>query len=96
MRWALDRFPIPGVAQRILDRYFVTGGKATRKPFRAKPILTQRLSAQQEELIVASNFAEVLLAKQGHSAPVGINFLEKIQLPTLPSLYGAMLAGVNY
>ncbi|MBL8874647.1 MAG: nitronate monooxygenase, partial [Phycisphaerae bacterium] len=46
--------------------------------------------------IVASNFAEVLLAKQGHSAPVGINFLEKIQLPTLPSLYGAMLAGVNY
>ena len=27
---------------------------------------------------------------------VGINFLEKIQLPTLPSLYGAMLANVDY
>jgi len=27
---------------------------------------------------------------------VGINYLEKIQLPTLPSLYGAMLAGVSY
>jgi nitronate monooxygenase len=27
---------------------------------------------------------------------VGVNFLEKIQLPTLPSLFGAMLAGVDY
>jgi nitronate monooxygenase len=27
---------------------------------------------------------------------VGINFLEKIQIPHLPSLYGAMLAGVGY
>jgi nitronate monooxygenase len=27
---------------------------------------------------------------------VGINFLEKMQLPTLPSIYGAMLAGVDY
>ena len=27
---------------------------------------------------------------------MGVNFLEKIQLPTLPSLFGAMLAGVDY
>lgn len=27
---------------------------------------------------------------------VGLNLLEKIQIPTLPSLYGAMLAGVDY
>jgi NAD(P)H-dependent flavin oxidoreductase YrpB (nitropropane dioxygenase family) len=27
---------------------------------------------------------------------VGINFLSKVQMPTLPSLYGAMLAGVDY
>ena len=27
---------------------------------------------------------------------VGINFLEKIQFPTLPSIFGAMLAGVDY
>ena len=26
-RRALARFPIPGVAQRILDRYFIPGGK---------------------------------------------------------------------
>lgn len=28
--------------------------------------------------------------------PVGINYLEKIQIPHLASLYGAMLAGVDY
>src|ERR1019366_2766881 len=27
---------------------------------------------------------------------VGINFLEKIQFPTLASIFGAMLANVNY
>src|SRR5690606_27150675 len=26
----------------------------------------------------------------------GLNLLEKIQLPTLPTLFGAMLAGVDY
>ena len=28
--------------------------------------------------------------------PIGVNFLEKIQVPNLPSIYGAMLAGVTY
>jgi nitronate monooxygenase len=48
------------------------------------------------ELTVVSNFVEVFLAKEGHPGLVGINYLEKIQLPTLPSLFGAMLAGVDY
>jgi nitronate monooxygenase len=96
MRRALERFPIPGVAQRILDRYFIPGGKAEDKPFRAKPVPAQKPSRHLEELLVAGNFVEVFLAKEGHDAPVGINYLEKIQLPTLPSIYGAMLAGVTY
>lgn len=95
VRWALERFPILGVAQRILDRYFVPLGKPAGKPYRSKPILSQKLSRHLEELIVISNFVEVLLARRGHQAPVGINYLEKIQLPTLPSIYGAMLAGVS-
>lgn len=95
MRWALEQFPIPGIARRICDRYFVPGGIPKGKAFRSKPILTHPLSRSLEELLVASNFAEVLLASRGHSAPVGINYLEKIQLPTLPSIYGAMLAGVS-
>lgn len=47
-------------------------------------------------LTVAANFAEVFLAREGHDGLVGINFLEKIQFPTLPSVFGAMLAGVDY
>jgi nitronate monooxygenase len=45
--------------------------------------------------MVVGNFVEVFLAKEGHSGPVGINYLEKIQLPSVPSILGAMLAGVD-
>jgi NAD(P)H-dependent flavin oxidoreductase YrpB (nitropropane dioxygenase family) len=38
----------------------------------------------------------VYLARQGHQGPVGINYLEKIQLATPAAAYGAMLAGVDY
>src|SRR5690606_38001998 len=96
MRRALEHFPIPDVAGRILDRYFIEGGRDADKPFRAKPMPGERLSKRHVELIVASNFAEVFLAREGHDNPVGINYLEKLQTPTLPSLYGAMLAGVGY
>ncbi|MHC4608642.1 MAG: nitronate monooxygenase, partial [Planctomycetota bacterium] len=48
------------------------------------------------ELCVAANFAEVFLAREGHDGHVGINYLEKIQLAHLPSIYGAMLAGVAF
>ena len=96
MRRALAHFPIPGVGQRILDRYFVPGGKPEDKPFKAKPAIGEKHSRQLEELLVASNFVEVYLAREGHDGPIGINFLEKIQVPNLPSIYGAMLAGVTY
>ncbi len=95
IRRALAHFPVPGVAQRIIDRYFVAGGKAEDRSFKAKPMPSEAPSRAAEELIVASNFAEVFLAKEGHDGPVGINYLEKIQLPTLSSIYGAMLAGVS-
>jgi nitronate monooxygenase len=48
------------------------------------------------ELCMAANFAEVFLAREGHTNSIGINFLEKVQLPHLASIYGAMLAGVSY
>ena len=48
------------------------------------------------ELCLVANFVEVYLAREGHDHPVGINYLEKIQPPHLPSIYGAMLAGVSY
>lgn len=96
MRRALAHFPIPGVAERVLETYFLKGGKTPDQPFRPVPIFSLQPSRALVELTVLANFAEVFLAKEGHSGRVGINLLEKIQLPTLPSLFGAMLAGVDY
>jgi nitronate monooxygenase len=96
MRHALSRFPFPSIAGRILADYFIPGGKALKAPFKLTPMPTIRPRRDLVELTVASNFVEVFLAKQGHKGLVGINYLEKIQLPTLPSLYGAILAGVDY
>lgn len=96
MRRALAAFPFPGVAERIIDRYFVEGGVAEGERYATKPMVSDRTSDATEELIVAANFVEVFLAKEGHGNAVGVNFLEKIQVPTLPSLYGVMLAGVDY
>src|SRR3990172_6758378 len=96
IRAALAAFPIPGVVDDIVDRYFIEGGKAIGSPFKKNPMGKRRPSRRLEDLLVVSNFAEVWLAKQGHDNPVGINYLEKIQAPTLQSLYGAMLGGVDY
>jgi nitronate monooxygenase len=96
MRRALAAFPFPDATKRILDRYFVEGGKGKDERFKTKPMVSDHTSKKTEELLVAANFVEVYLAKEDHDNPVGINFLEKIQVPTLPSLYGSMLAGVDY
>ena len=63
--------------------------------FQIEPLPGARLTTWRTWLIVLANFTEVYLAKEGHPGMVGINYLQKIQFPTLPSLYGAMLAGVD-
>lgn len=47
------------------------------------------------ELLIATGFAEVWLAKDGHDGNIFINFLNKIDLPLIFVMYGAMLAGVD-
>ena len=47
------------------------------------------------ELLIATGFAEVWLAKEGHEGRIFINFLNKIELPLIYVMYGAMLAGVD-
>jgi len=96
LRRALAEFPLPEMAKRIIDRYFVPAGKSPDAPFVALKLLDEAPSQEQTELIVVANFVEVFLAKENHDGLVGINYLEKIQVPTLPSLFGAMLAGVDY
>lgn len=95
LRRALSHLPIPCVAERILDRYFVAGGKGPSEPYRATPMPALQQTAFQLDLLVAANFVEVFLAKEGHDGLIGINYLRKIEPPTLPSLFGAMLARVD-
>lgn len=95
LRRALEAFPYPEIAARILERYFVPGGKAADAPFKTPPMISHEPGRATRELVVASSFVAIHLAKEGHSGVVGLNLLEKIQTPTLLALYGAMLAGVN-
>jgi len=92
----LEAFPFPEMARRIWQDYFVPGGKPSGAPYPAVPMHQRKDTRKLVELCMVSNFVEVFLAKEGHKNPVGINFLEKVQLPHLPSIYGAMLAGVGY
>ena len=94
-RRALAAFPAPAIAGRVLERYFIPGGKAADVPFRAIPMASFPPKRDQLELVVTANFVEVWLAKEGHGGAVGVNLLEKVQAPTIPALHGAMLAGVD-
>lgn len=95
MRGALDAFPRSDMVAEILKRYYIPDGKSPAAAFRATPLpnLGHRIFAQ---LTMVANFVEVHLAKRKHNGLIGINLLEKIQTPTLASLYGAMLAGVDF
>ncbi len=96
VRRALAHFPFPQISRRILDRYFVAGGIPDRQTFKPLPMPAVQFCRDLMELTVVSNFIEVFLAKEGHNGVVGVNYLEKLQNVTLPSVYGAMLAGVDY
>ncbi len=94
VRRALEHFPFPAMAQRVLDAFFISGGKPKDIPYRKYPMHDLAGRREPLELCIVGNFVEVFLAREGHSNPVGINYLEKLQLPHLASIYGAMLAGV--
>jgi len=115
VRRAMQRFPIPGVAERVLARYFRPGGAEVAgdaggpadaadaggaggpgEPYPVLPLYRQAVDRSRDRLTALANFVEVHLAREGHDGPVGLNLLAKIQLPNLASLYGAMLAGVDY
>src|ERR1700733_5876087 len=96
MKRGIDAFPFQEMAKRIWQEYFVPGGKPATSPYPNVPMHQRTSPRKLVELCMVSNFVEVFLAKDGHKNPVGINFLEKVQMPHLASIYGAMLAGVGY
>lgn len=96
MRRAMECFPIRRAAEQAAHRYYRLHGLPAGEPYTMLPMPRQVMSPARQELTMLAAFVEVFLAKEGHDAPVGMNLLTKIQLPTLAMLYGAMLAGVDY
>ena len=95
-RRALASFPMPEVVQNILERYFIPGGIAPGVPYKSTPTYSVNPPIFLDQLTALANYVEVFLAKENHDGIIGINLLEKVQMPNLASLYGAMLAGVDY
>lgn len=85
-------FPIARYIDDLLA--FAPGGKKHTAavpldhPDPSKGELPKRLSA-------IAAYVEVLRSRSGHDGMVGINVMWKCSLTVLPSLYGAMLAGVD-
>ncbi|MBN1590360.1 MAG: nitronate monooxygenase, partial [Pirellulales bacterium] len=93
---ALEDFPFPETARRVLNRYYIPGGKSPDAPFMPHPVPQALMTREGTELCVVGNFVEVYLAREDHDGLVGVNYMEKLQLPTLPAAFGAILAGVDY
>ncbi|PWU21193.1 MAG: 2-nitropropane dioxygenase [Bdellovibrio sp.] len=96
VRRALKAFPAPAIAEKILAKYFLEEGRPATQPYKGVPMFSLRPSLDLLQLTVVASFVEVFLAREDHQGLVGLNLLEKIQLPNLACLYGAILAGVHY
>lgn len=95
-RRALKAFPSQNIAQKILDTYFIEGGRPPHQAYKRPPMFSVESPKFLLQLTVAASFVEVWLAREGHNGVVGLNLLEKVVLPNLACLYGGLLAGVDY
>ena len=104
------------IGQKIINRYFIEGGKAPGSKFKFSPMqvvhtgnegdsipavslpdvpISLNINPETIELVIATAFAEVWLAKEGHQGNIFINLMKKVELPLIFAMYGAMLAGVD-
>jgi len=95
-RRALAHFPFPEIAERILAKYFIEGGKPLNQSFKEVPLFSLRPRQDLIELAIVASFAFVWLAKEGHDGPISVNYLEKLQIGHIYHLTGAMLAEVDF
>ena len=95
LRRILERFPLSSVVKDVLQK-FDHRRPTLQSPYRTSPMSTHRNVQGAQDLLALASFVEVALAKDGHDGVVGINLLTKVQIPTVATLFGAMLAGVDY
>lgn len=92
----MESFPFPEVVTQVLEHYFKPDGRKEDEPYPNLPMFRQKMKKARLQLTALANFVEVTLAKEGHDGLVGVNLLTKVQMPNLASIYGAMLADVDY
>lgn len=90
---ACEGFIDPEFVKEVTFKYY---GKKNNEAYQMIEMPSLNPSTFFLKAMVLSSYVEVSLAKKGHNGVIGINMLEKIQIPTLPLLFGAMLAGVDY
>jgi NAD(P)H-dependent flavin oxidoreductase YrpB (nitropropane dioxygenase family) len=95
-RRALAHFPFPEIADRIIKTYYVENGIPKDQKFKRLPAFSMHSRRDLIELTVAGSFSFVWLAKEGHDGLISVNYLEKVQIPHIYHLTGAMLAGVDF
>jgi nitronate monooxygenase len=95
IRRALAHFPFPKCAQEVLDAYFVEGGIKKGAKYKAVPFFIIEPPPKLISLTICANYAFTWLAKEGHKNPISINYLEKVSMPHIYSITGAMLAGID-
>jgi len=96
VRRAMAAFPMPGVADEAMRRWFRPEGRAPGEKYRELAMYRQDVKVARQQVTILAMFVEVWLAKEGHGNPVGVNLLTKIQMPNLALCYGAMLAGADF
>nr|WP_243398202.1 nitronate monooxygenase [Deinococcus koreensis] len=95
VRRALQGYPDQERVQEVLRGWFLEGGRPPGKGYKRVPLPSLTNHRVGWELAVMGGFVEVTLAKEGHANPVGANLLTKLQMHTLPAIYGCLLGGVD-
>lgn len=108
IRKALEDFPIPEMRDEFIKDWCHGIGIRDDEPFKEVPMpnvrpinkedptINELFNKKVQRALICANYALVKMAKEGHSSPIAINYLEKIQTPRLYEIFGAMLAGVDY
>ncbi|MCJ7625210.1 MAG: nitronate monooxygenase [Anaerolineaceae bacterium] len=86
-----DRFKYPPKQ----DVHALDGSNIIPPPDQQGGAIALTLDEDVVELLIATGFAEVWLAKEGHTGKIFVNFMKKVELPLIYTMYGAMLAGVD-
>lgn len=85
-------FPLGQYVEELLA--FAPGGPQHNRPA-PMDVPDPKRAARPRRLSVICAYTEVKRAQKGHRGKIGINVMWKCALSVLPTLYGAMLAGVD-